>query len=75
MVGSHYNTFVALETADPAFAAVSAYFDACRIKRNASEYTFAGGVSETDADALLKTVRQFATEAEDWVRTHHPALA
>ena len=75
MVGGHYNTFVALETADPAFAALSAYFDGCRIKRNASEYTFAGGVSDTDADGLLNTVRQFAIDAEAWVRTHHPPLA
>jgi hypothetical protein len=31
-VGGHYNTFVALEAAEPAFAALSAYFDGCRIK-------------------------------------------
>jgi hypothetical protein len=75
MVGGHYNTFVALETADPAFAALSAYFDSCRVKRNASEYTFAGGISDTDADGLLNTVRHFAIDAEAWVRTHHPPLA
>jgi hypothetical protein len=74
-VGGHYNTFVALEMADPAFAAFTAYFDGCRIKRNASEYDFAGGVSDTDADGLLMTVRQFAIDAEAWVKMHHPALA
>ena len=42
-VGGHYNTFLALEAADSAFAALSAYFDGCRIKRNASEYDFARG--------------------------------
>jgi hypothetical protein len=36
-VGAHYNTFLALETADPAFAALSAYFDGCRMKRNSCE--------------------------------------
>src|SRR5437588_3091663 len=51
-VGGHYNTFLALEAADPAFAALSAYFDGCRMKRNDCEYDFAGGVSETDADGL-----------------------
>jgi hypothetical protein len=74
-VGGHYNTFVALEAADPAFAALSAYFDGCRIKRNASEYDFAGGVSDTDADGLLATVRQFAIDAEAWIKMHHPQLA
>jgi hypothetical protein len=53
-VGAHYNTFLALETADPAFAALSAYFDGCRMKRNSCEYDFAGGVTDTDAEGLLK---------------------
>ena len=74
-VGGHYNTFVALETAVPAFAALSIYFDGCRIKRNASEYDFEGCVSETDAEGLLKTVQQFRIDAEVWVKTHHPKLA
>jgi hypothetical protein len=73
-VGGHYNTFVALEAADPAFAARSAYFDGCRIKRNASEYDFAGGVSDTDADGLLKAVQEFAIDAEEWVKVHYPHL-
>ena len=74
-VGGHYNTFLALEAADPAFAALSAYFDGCRMKRNNCEYDFAGGVSETDADGLLKTVQQFAVDVEAWVKTHHSHLS
>src|SRR5271155_844094 len=74
-VGGHYNTFLALDAADPVFAALSAYFDGCRMKRNDCEYDFAGGVTDTDADGLLKTVRQFAIDAEAWVKTHHPRLA
>jgi len=47
-VGGHYNTFLALEAADPpAFAALSAYFDGWRNKRNISEYDGAGGVTDT----------------------------
>jgi hypothetical protein len=54
-VGGHYNTFLALEAADPpAFAALSAYFDGCRNKRNISEYDGAGGVTDTEAEELLK---------------------
>jgi hypothetical protein len=73
-VGGHYNTFLALEAADPAFAALSAYFDGCRMKRNDCEYDFAGGVSDTDADGLLRTVRQFAIDAGTWVKARHPSL-
>ena len=74
-VGAHYNTFVALEAADSAFATMSAYFDGCRIKRNVSEYEFAGGISETDAEGLLKAVQRFAKDTEAWIKTNHPALA
>src|SRR5271155_4538813 len=56
-VGGHYNTFLALGAVAPAFAALSVYFDGCRIKRNDCEYDFAGGVTDTDADGLLKTVQ------------------
>jgi len=73
-VGGHYNTFLALGAADPVFATLSAYFDGCRIKRNASEYDFAGGVSDTDADGLLNAVKQFATDAEAWIKANHPTL-
>jgi hypothetical protein len=44
------------------------------MKRNDCEYGFAGGVSDTDADGLLKTVRQFAVAAEAWVKARHPNL-
>ena len=56
-VGGHYNTFLALEAADRTFAAVAAYFDGCRIKRNRCEYDYVGGVTDTDSDGLLETVQ------------------
>jgi hypothetical protein len=46
--------------ANPAFATLSVYFDGCRMKRNSREYDFAGGETDTDAESLLKEVRQFA---------------
>jgi hypothetical protein len=73
-VGGHYNTFLALEAADRAFAPLSIYFDGCRMKRNDCEYGSASGVSDTDADGLLKTVRKFAADAEAWMKAHHPNL-
>ena len=74
-VGGHYNTFLALEAADAAFAKLSAYFDGCRMKRNDCEYDFAGSVTDTDAEGLLNTVKQFAVDAEAWIGKHHPSLA
>jgi hypothetical protein len=74
-VGGHYNTFIALEAADPAFATLSSYFNNCRMLRNQSEYDFAGGVSDADADQLLREVKKFATDAEAWIKVRHPHLA
>jgi hypothetical protein len=74
-VGGHFNTFLALEAADPAFASLSAYFDGCRMKRNDCEYDLAGGVSDTDAEGLLKAVQQFVVDAEAWMKARHPRLA
>jgi hypothetical protein len=73
-VGGHYNTFLALAEADPAFASLSAYFDGCRMKRNDCEYDFAGGVSDTDADGLLKAVQKFKVDTEAWMAARHPNL-
>ena len=73
-VGAHYNTFLALEAADPSFAVMSAYFDGCRMKRNASEYEAAGRISDTDLDGLLKAVRQFSIRADAWMIARYPDL-
>jgi hypothetical protein len=73
-VGGHYNTFIALEAADSAFATLSPYFNNCRMLRNQSEYDFAGGIADSDADQLLIEVRKFATDAEAWIATRHPHL-
>src|SRR5580700_11248905 len=53
-VGGHYNTFLALKAADPVCEALSGYFEGCRMKRNSCEYDFAGGITDTDAEGLLK---------------------
>jgi hypothetical protein len=74
-IGGHYNTFLALEAADPAFAARSAYFDGCRMKRNDCEYDFAGGITDTDAEGLVQTAQQFEQEVETWISAHHPTLS
>jgi hypothetical protein len=72
--GGHSSTFIALKAADRAFAETADYFEQCRRKRNTSEYDFAGGVTDTEAEDLLKAVKQFAKDAEAWVAAHHPEL-
>jgi hypothetical protein len=38
------------------------------MKRNSCEYDFVGGVSDTNAEGLLKTVPQFAVDAVAWIK-------
>ena len=45
------------------------------MKRNTSEYDFAGGITDTDATALLSAVQTFAQDAEAWVKANYPHLA
>jgi hypothetical protein len=73
-LGGHYNTFMALKAVGPGFASAGDYFDLCRLKRNDSEYDFAGGISETDADNLVSEVQKFQKAIEAWLQSHHPVL-
>jgi hypothetical protein len=72
--GGHYNTFLALEAADPVFARLAAYFDTCREKRNEFSYDEAGVVSATEADELEREALQFAKEVDAWLTRNHRGL-
>ena len=74
-VGGHFNTFQALQAADPAFVPLAVYFDSCRLKRNQSEYDFAGGVTDTETVHLIQTAERFAIDAEVWIKSKYPQLA
>ena len=73
-LGGHYNTFLGLAAADPAFSTLAAYFDLCRLKRNDSEYDSAGGISLLDADDIVKQTTQFKIMADKWITQRFPAL-
>lgn len=74
--GGHYNTFLALEAADPKlFARPAAYFNTCREKRNEFSYELAGVVSELEVQELLREVSEFALLVGRWIQERHPELA
>ncbi len=72
--GYHYITFQALQAADSTFGTVAIYFDRARDRRNEFSYDSPVLISDADADDLLRTVEQFRSAAETWVRTRHPEL-
>jgi hypothetical protein len=73
--GGHYNTFLALKLAEPAFSSISIYLDACRRKRNEFLYEQANVVSSTEAEDLFMRMTLFSVQVDTWLKDHHPNLA
>jgi hypothetical protein len=73
--GHHYYTFLALEVTDGAFAKAAAYFDAARSKRNDFSYDSPIPISDTDAEELVQAVREFAHQAQGWMKSKYPLFA
>ena len=71
----HYRTLAALpEILGDTKKADAEYLDDCRKKRNILEYDCVGGASESDADELIKFVKEFRGEVIAWLRKKHPEL-
>lgn len=69
-LGHHSTTFEALPLVlGKDFKERADYFDACRSKRNTTDYGRVGDVSESEADELLREARQFKKEVTDWMST------
>jgi hypothetical protein len=45
------------------------------MKRNDSEYDFAGAITSTESEEIIQVVQQFAVDAEAWIAGHDPSLA
>lgn len=50
------------------------YLDACRKKRNETEYDFAGGVSAEEVAELMAFCQELRAEAMAWLKKHHSKL-
>lgn len=72
--GGHYNTFLALKVADPAFAPMAVYLDACRRKRNDFLYEQANVVSSSESEDILVKTTRLAIDVDTWMRKNHPEL-
>ncbi len=52
----------------------SNYFDACRAKRNVTDYDRVGEISESDLKELLNEVIEFKKDVINWLNEFHPNL-
>lgn len=50
------------------------YLDACRKKRNETEYDFAGNVSEDEVQELLEFCQELKLEVKTWLKKNHKDL-
>jgi hypothetical protein len=74
--GHHETTFAAIELAlGESVSALAAYFDTCRRKRNAVDYSLANVVSEAELNELLHKAEQFRETVEDWIFKNHSHFA
>ena len=50
------------------------YLDACRKKRNETEYDFAGSIGEDEALELIEFCEELKDEVEIWLKKNHKTL-
>jgi len=74
-VGHHWVTLVLIpEFMGKGKLAQARYFNACREKRNTTDYDYAGHISDAEVIALIKEVKAFKSEVINWLKKHHPLL-
>lgn len=71
--GHHFIVFQAMkEILGKTSHDLADYFDACRSKRNTTDYDYAGTVSKKEAEELIKEATKFVKVVSAWVKTHYP---
>lgn len=71
--GHHFIVFQAMkEILGKTYHDLADYFDACRAKRNITDYDYAGTISRKEAEELIKETIKFVEVVSDWVKTHYP---
>ncbi len=74
--GQHATVFEALPLVLGAtYAELTAYFDACRSKRNVAEYQRAGEIMSQEVAELIDATEAFRDEVLTWLREQHSELA
>ncbi len=48
------------------------YFDTCRVKRNISDYTSVGEISQGETEELISEVIKFKHIVQSWIEENKP---
>lgn len=74
--GHHWITLTALPEVKGSEAQSRADFlNACRLKRNRTDYDRAGIISDAEANEILMEAQAFKADLLEWLRQFHPHLA
>lgn len=66
--GHHWISFAVLpDIMGESVNAYADYFNTCRVKRNLSDYTSVGEISQGESEELIAEVMKFRRIVEDWI--------
>ena len=72
-VGHHFIVFQAMkDIMGKGYYDLADYFDACRAKRNLTDYDYAGAISRTESQELVKEAEKFLHIVLDWLKQYYP---
>lgn len=70
--GHHFTVFEALKPImGKDYFELADYFDDCRAKRNITDYTSAGEISDSEATELIKEAENFLKIVADWLKRNY----
>jgi len=68
-VGHHFTVFQAMKIIMGIdYYILADYFDSCRSKRNITDYDYSGGISDSEADELIKEAEIFLEITFNWLK-------
>jgi uncharacterized protein (UPF0332 family) len=69
----HYRTISTLSlTMGKEYKDIQDYLNACRAKRNTSDYDLAGTISHSEAFELIETAEELYEDVRNWVKINYP---
>jgi uncharacterized protein (UPF0332 family) len=72
-IGHHFVVFQAMkDIMGKAYYDLADYFDACRAKRNITDYDYAGAISKAEAQELVKEAETFLNAVMNWLKQSYP---
>lgn len=71
--GHHFTVFQAMkEILGKDYYDLADYFDACRAKRNITDYDYAGTISKAEVREIIKEAEKFLDIVLDWLKKYYP---